>query len=142
MRKIALIIVSVLVIGGIASAASSHKSTGPTSSPALVTTTDTGSSATTPTTTTSKAPAAPQTFRGNGSENLGTINVPTDSTLTWSEPGGNQTGFAVSSDPTDNLDIINFDQHGTSGKDAVSAGTYKNVSVDADGSFTITVTAR
>ena len=63
-----------------------------------------------------------------------------DSTLTWSEPGGNQTGFAVSSDLTSNDNLINFDQQGTSGKDAVSADTYTNVTVQADGSFTITIT--
>jgi hypothetical protein len=81
-----------------------------------------------------------QNFSGDGSENLGTINVPADSTMTWSEPGGNQTGFAVSSDVTSNDNLINFDQQGTSGKDAVSADTYTNVTVEADGSFTITIT--
>jgi hypothetical protein len=81
-----------------------------------------------------------QNFSGNGSENLGTIKVPVNSTLTWSEPGGNQTGFAVSSDLTSNVNAINFDQHGISGKDAVSADTYTNVTVEADGTFTITIT--
>jgi len=35
------------------------------------------------TTTTQTTPAPPQTFTGNGTENLGTIKVPTDSLLTW-----------------------------------------------------------
>jgi hypothetical protein len=142
MRKHPIIssIAAFIVLAGIVgSAAGGASHSGATASPALVTASTQQAAAVT-TATKPQAPAAPQTFTGNGSENLGTINVPTDSTLTWSEPGGNQTGFAVSSDLTDNANMISFDQHGLSGKDAVSAGTYHNVSVDADGNFTITIT--
>jgi hypothetical protein len=71
---------------------------------------------------------------------FGTIKVPVNSTLTWSEPGGNQTGFAVAFDITSNDNAINFDEQGTSGKDAGSVDIYTNVNVQADGSFTITIT--
>ena len=82
---------------------------------------------------------APQTFNGNGAENLGTIKVPTDSTLSWSEPG-NQTGMSISSDLNSDGNDINIDGMGTSGTSAVDAGTYTNVQVDADAAFTITFT--
>lgn len=140
MRKhpiISSIAAFIVLIAIVASASGGGSHSGTTSSPALVA--PATQQAAVATAAKTQAPAAPQTFTGNGSENLGTINVPTDSTLTWSEPAGNQTGFTVTSDLTDSGNMINFDQRGTSGKDAVSAGTYHNVTVNADGDFTITV---
>ena len=78
-------------------------------------------------------------FVGTGSENLGTINVPTDSTLYWTCSSCTATGMMVQSDPNGDFNDISVLQQGTQGQTAVSAGTYKNVQVDADGPFTITI---
>jgi hypothetical protein len=124
----------VLVIVG--ALASKSTNTGPTSSPALVT----------ESTSTPAEPAAPQTFRGNGTANLGTINVPTASTLTWTCPGCSVFGVdAIATSGTASIGVAS--QNHSDGVTAVEPGTYKSVSVIADeeGSgrgWTITVKAR
>ena len=73
-----------------------------------------------------------QTFSGNGSESLGTLEVPVDSTLEWTNDGAlfqifdESFGIAVSS-------------LAPNGSTTVAAGTYPNVLVNAVGSWTITI---
>jgi hypothetical protein len=118
-----------------ASSSSSSKKTGTTSSPALVT-----NGASTPAATTSAAPAKPQTFTGNGSENIGTINVSVDSTLHWHCATCASDNFILSNslDDDNQIDVNGLDQ--ASGQTVVDASTYHDVSVDTEGqAWTITI---
>lgn len=84
-------------------------------------------------TTTSTVPAsvgAGLSFSGNGGESLGTIHVPTDSVLEWTNDGG---VFTVQ----DTTDAIFVNSQGSSGRSSVSAGTYHDVAVNAVGNWTI-----
>jgi hypothetical protein len=132
--SIAAFVVLASVVG--AAAGSSHKSTGPTSSPALVTTT------TGPAPAASKPAAQPQTFKGTGTENIGTVNVSTDSTLRWSCATCSNDNFVISNDvvaDTNTIAVNGLDQ--TNGKTVINAGTYHKVEIDTEGqdwSFTIT----
>lgn len=92
------------------------------------------------TASTPAAPASPQTFNGNGSENLGTIRVSQNSLLTWTCDTCTQSGMFIVSDGTNNGNLIYLSQAGTTGKTEVSADTYANVQVVAAGPFTIKIT--
>jgi hypothetical protein len=81
----------------------------------------------------------PNTFTGTGSESLGTITVPNDATLHWTCSSCTTTGMLIASDINGDGNSIQVYQTATQGQSAVSAGTYKNVSVNADGDFTITI---
>jgi hypothetical protein len=73
-----------------------------------------------------------QSFSGNGGKSLGTITVANDSTLTWTNDGGL---FTLNDDSYG----IYVNSQGHSGTTAVSAGTYKNVGVNAVGNWTVTI---
>ena len=79
------------------------------------------------------------TFTGTGAQSLGTITLPTDSTLYWQCASCTATGMQITSDVNSDGSAINTLQKATSGQSAVSAGTYTNVDVNADGDFTITI---
>lgn len=83
--------------------------------------------------------ASANTFTGTGSESLGTITVPTDSTLRWTCSSCTETGMLIDSDLNADENAIEIMQTATHGESAISAGTYRNVHVDADGDFTITI---
>jgi hypothetical protein len=85
--------------------------------------------ATTSSSPTSSSPtSAEQTFTGNGAKNLGTITVRSDSTIHWTNDGAL---FSV-------IDLgINSQAH--SGTSALSAGTYRNVEVNALGNWTMKI---
>lgn len=87
-----------------------------------------------------KKPAKPRHFSGNGSTNLGTLKVPTDSVMSWTyTPSDPQLKlFAVQDE---NFQIA-ISSDAPTGKSAVAAGTYRNVSVNAEGDWTITLKAR
>ena len=81
-----------------------------------------------------------QTFRGNSYQNLGTVNVPSDSVLSWQCPSC--TSMEITSDPNSDGNDISVSSQSTSGESAadptsgqaaVAAGTYKSVQVNADG---------
>ncbi len=94
-----------------------------------------------PTTTTTQAAAfAPQTFTGSGIEKLGTINVPTDSVMTWKCTCATVIEFL--SDPTPKGNQIVITTTATRGHSEVTADTYRNVVVGASGPFTITITPK
>lgn len=120
-----VLIVAIIVIVSIAG---SHSNSGKTSSPAL----DTNSSA-----TSSGSPAAPeaktQTFKGTGTENIGTIHLAVQSTLHWSCPSCSQDNFIVNAANSDlnQIDVNGLNQ--THGVTVVDAGTYKDVTVDTEG---------
>lgn len=91
--------------------------------------------------TSSGSPGGVQHFSGTNQVNLGTITVPTDSTISWSCPGCGSSNFIINNAASDpNLIPTNgLDQ--TNGVDPLPAGTYNTVVVDTDGgSWTVTVT--
>jgi hypothetical protein len=135
--KFAAVALILVIAISVAVSAGSKKTAGSTQSPALVTSAATQTATAAP--VIHRAPARPQRFVGNGAENLGTIVVPVDSTLTWRCASCTETGMQIIS-VSDSYNTINVLQRATSGKSAVSADTYKNVSVNADGPFTITIT--
>lgn len=123
----AFVVVVVLAAAGAGSSTNSSK----TNSPALVTTSTTtaGSQA-------SPAPApaaAPQKFQGTGTENIGTINVPVQSTLHWtcSTCAGNN--FVINNGPTDDSQISVNALGPTHGETVIDAGTYHDVSINTEG---------
>jgi len=74
-------------------------------------------------------------FSGNGGKNLGTIKLPKDSRLTWTNDGDlftvmdEELGFSVNS-------------QGKRGSSEVEAGTYRKVGVNAIGNWTMTIKPR
>jgi hypothetical protein len=77
------------------------------------------------------------TFTGSGSRNLGTITVPSDSTLYWECDGCSS--FDVSSQTNSDGNSISVSSNASSGQSPVSAGTYDSVQVNADADFTIAI---
>jgi hypothetical protein len=82
-----------------------------------------------------------QSFSGNGSKNLGTITVASESTLTWTNDGD---VFAVGSDlnPSNPSDYLSVSSQAHGGDSAVAAGTYSNVRVIAGGNWKIRIVAK
>jgi len=129
----------IIIIIAAAAGSSGSGSKGPTNSPALVTTGGSGTSAPAHKAATGK----PQTFRGNGSENLGTIDVPTQSTLRWRCQSCANSNFVITNSFNDPGTIDVNALGPTSGKTAMDAGTYHDVSVNTEGrGWTITIAPR
>lgn len=127
---------AVLLIAGVALTGCASTESGSTQSPALVTQTEVAQ-------TTSVAPQPPQTFKGAGSENLGTIAVTVPSTLHWR--CGSCLVFAVAAAGGTNTIEVDT-QNRTSGVTAVEPGVYHSVDITADegegnSGWTVTVTA-
>lgn len=95
-------------------------------------------------TVTASTPATPSSGSGQHSgtdtQNLGTINVPVDSTLRWTCSGCSSSNFIIENDPGDaNLIAVNS-LNQTSGQTVVSAGTYTKVTVIGMGPWSFTIT--
>jgi TolA-binding protein len=73
-----------------------------------------------------------QSFSGNGGKNLGSITVPSDSVLEWTNDGEIMQIF-------DDEMAIGVNSQGHEGDTVVPAGTYENVEVNAMGNWTITI---
>jgi hypothetical protein len=82
-----------------------------------------------------KLAAETLSFSGNGSKNLGTIHVPTDSTLSWTCDGD----LFILQD--ENYDIF-VNSQGHSGTTVADAGTYKKVDINAIGNWTVKISPR
>lgn len=100
-----------------------------------------------PTTSTASSPARePQTFKGNGVQNLGTINVSAPSTLHWS--CADCAIFSITGLSRSGPVIALDSQKHTSGVTAVEPATYHSVDVQAygemgvAGEWTITISPR
>lgn len=76
--------------------------------------------------------SAVQSFSGNGGKVLGTINVRHDSTLLWTDDGD---FFATNDDE----DAIGVDSSGHSGSSFLAPGSYRNVSINAVGNWTMKI---
>jgi hypothetical protein len=106
-----------------------------------VTTTATAPAATAPVSSNSQTVSAaaaakpapkPQTFRGVGTENLGTITASVDSTLRWSCPSCGSANFQIlTSDVGKDIAVNGLDQ--TSGQTVVTAGSYHGVTINTEG---------
>jgi hypothetical protein len=85
-------------------------------------------------------PAAKKSFAGVGTEDLGTITVPSDSTLSWSCPSCGSANYQIfNSDPGSLIAVNALDQ--TNGTTVITCGTYHDVTVNTEGqqwAFTIT----
>jgi hypothetical protein len=79
----------------------------------------------------SPQPAAPLSYSGDGTKNVGTIEIPVDSVLHWKATGGL---FAISNDADDD-DQITVSSNGSSGETVVAAGTYRKVDIIASDSW-------
>jgi hypothetical protein len=141
-------VVAALVVIGIIAAVlrGPGAGTGTSSSPALVTnSTQSTGTATQAETARKTEPPPPQTFKGSGSENLGTISVAVPSTLEWRCPSCNL--FSANAISTSGTETITVDAPGrTSGVTAVEPGTYHSVEVianetEADTGWMIVLTA-
>ena len=79
---------------------------------------------------------APREFSGSGSTNIGTVKVPGDAVLEWTNEGDPQfRQFLVYDDAFG----LNVTSSATSGKSAMPAGTYPNIQVAGDDKWTITI---
>ena len=86
-------------------------------------------------------PAGTQHFAGANQQHLGTINVPTDSTISWTCPGCGGTDFIINNAQSDANAMPENGLDQTSGVDPLPAGTYNTVVVDTTGgSWTVTIT--
>jgi hypothetical protein len=105
------------------------------------TTTRTVTSTTTSTVSSASVTAGgqPQTFDGSGNQSLGTITVPAASQLRWQCTGCSSSTFTVSNSSTDPAQLAVQGQNATSGQTAVAAGKYTSVTVQATGSWSITI---
>jgi len=91
---------------------------------------------------TSTAAAVPQSFSGDGSENLGTITVPESSTLTWSCATCGSGNFIINNDTSDSSQIAVNALDQTSGLTVIDAGTYHDVSINTEGqNWSISITS-
>lgn len=98
-------------------------------------------SASTPAVPAPTQPAAqPQTFSGVGTENVGTITVASDSTLSWSCPSCGSANYQIlNSDVDSSIAVNGLDE--TSGTTVIPAGTYHDVTVNTEGeNWTFTIT--
>ena len=85
------------------------------------------------TTVTARAPKpSSKTYSGNGLKNLGTIEIPTTSTLKWTNDGALFQIFA------DDGVLANSQAH--SGDTVLDSGTYTSVKVNAIGNWTLKIT--
>jgi hypothetical protein len=95
----------------------------------------------TPAPATTPAPAAApatartsaQIFHGSGQQDIGTITVPADSTLSWNCPSCGNTNFIINNANSDPNYITTNALDQTHGVDTLSAGVYHTVVVDTTG---------
>jgi hypothetical protein len=77
-------------------------------------------------------------FNGSANENLGTINVETESMLTWTCEGCSEANFIIDSKSGPSTVLVNSLKE-TSGHTVVEQGTYKGFEVTATGPWTVKI---
>lgn len=88
----------------------------------------------------SPAPVKPLIFHGSGQQDLGTITVPSDSTISWSCPTCGNTNFIINNAQSDGNQIPTNGLDQTQGVDPLPAGVYHTVVVDTTGgSWTVAI---
>jgi hypothetical protein len=88
--------------------------------------------------------AKPKTFKarnfsGSGSSNIGTIKIPSDGVLTWTNQGDPQFRQLLIYD--EGFDM-NVSSGAPRGRSVLPAGTYRNITVAGDDKWTITIKPR
>jgi hypothetical protein len=79
-----------------------------------------------------------KTYSGAGGQNLGTIHVPVESTLTWECPSCTSDNFQIFNGASDSNEITVNALNQTSGKTHIDEGSYHDVLVNTEGeSWTI-----
>ena len=85
-------------------------------------------------------PGGHQVFQGTGQQALGTIVVPTDTTISWSCPACANNNFIINNAQSDVNAIATNGLNQTNGVDPLPAGTYHTVVVDTTGGpWTVTI---
>lgn len=79
-------------------------------------------------------PHPTRSFSGNGGENIGTLHVPQNSTIKWTNDGSLFTVNIVNGGG-----VYSINSQGSSGTSVLPAGTYPNVGVNAIGNWTIQI---
>lgn len=88
----------------------------------------------------STSAAGAQVFTGSGQQNLGTITVPQDTTVSWTCDSCGSDNFIISDAASDDGMFTTNGLDQTSGVDPLSAGTYHTVVVDTTGGpWTVTI---
>ncbi len=127
----ALVAASLAGCGGSSSTTTVVETSSPaassTAAPSSSSQTDSSSSDSTP------APAPPQIFHGSGQQDLGTITVPADSTISWNCPSCASTNFIINNAHSDPSTIATNGLDQTQGVDPIAAGVYHTVVVDTSG---------
>jgi amino acid transporter len=81
-----------------------------------------------------------QVFTGSGQQNLGTITVPLDTTVSWTCDSCGSDNFIINNAASDDGMFTTNGLDQTSGVDPLSAGTYHTVVVDTTGGpWTVTI---
>ncbi len=79
------------------------------------------------------APTKPLIFHGTGQQDLGTITVPADTTISWNCPGCSNANFIINNAQSDGQSIPTNGLDQTQGVDPLAAGVYHTVVVDTTG---------
>jgi hypothetical protein len=77
-------------------------------------------------------------FTGSATENLGTVNVETESVLTWTCSGCSESNFIINSSSGPTSVLVNSLKE-TSGHTVIDEGTYKDFDVEGEGAWTVRV---
>jgi hypothetical protein len=84
--------------------------------------------------TSSGGGAGGRTYTGSGNSRVGTITVSRESTIHWRSGGG----FSIKNSPEDERSLA-FNSGASSGESPVEPGTYHQVTVNAPGQWTMTI---
>jgi hypothetical protein len=91
-------------------------------------------------TTSSPAPVRPQVFHGTGQQDLGTISVPSDTTISWNCPSCGNANFIINNAKSDDNDIPTNGLDQTQGVDPLGTGVYHTVVVNTEaGPWTVAI---
>jgi hypothetical protein len=77
-------------------------------------------------------------FTGSATENLGTVNVETESVLTWTCSGCSESNFIINSSSGPTSVLVNSLKE-TSGHTVIDEGTYKDFDVEGEGAWTVRI---
>lgn len=77
-------------------------------------------------------------FNGSATENLGTVNIETESTLTWNCEGCTESNFIINSSSGPTNVLVNA-LNETSGHTIIDEGSYKDFDVEGNGSWTVRI---
>jgi flagellar biosynthesis GTPase FlhF len=77
-------------------------------------------------------------FTGSATENLGTVNVETESVLTWTCEGCGESNFIINASSGPSGVLVNSLKE-TSGHTVVDEGTYKDFQVTGEGPWTVKI---